>query len=527
MFVRLLQLVRSFQKDESGVFAVIFGVMAIVLIATGGAAVDFTMLQQRRVAAQAALDGAVLGLQHRIEELPAAQLGEMALAIVRDRLADEAVTVELTDAAVDLAEGSLRVTARFDAPSYFVTLVGVHTLGASVVSQATRKSLRIEVAMVLDNSGSMAESNRMGHLRAAAHHATNIFFRDQQPNDANPSMFVGIVPFTQFVNVGTGNANAAWIDRRGLSSIANDNFQLDPKAPIDRFDRIALFDKMSNEDWRGCVEARPYPYDTNDTMPVWGSPDTLFVPLLAPDEPDTTNRWGQQLFNNSYIADQRGQCEAPPKNQSWTERTLQERMCKYDGARVSGQSMEQARGPNADCPFNEITPLTSRKSEVARGIAGLASQGGTNIAQGVVWGLHMLTPSAPLEAASFDRSVSKVMIVMTDGDNFHSASSNMNGANFYTAYGYPHNRRLGQPGDSTAHLRWLMDQRLRETCTNAKAMGITIYTIGLSVPSVSTENVLKQCSSGSGYWFMPKNPSELDGIFEKIADQLSRLRLTL
>ena len=155
-------------------------------------------------------------------------------------------------------------------------------------------------------------------------------------------------------------------------------------------------------------------------------------------------------------------------------------------------------------------------------------QGGTNIAQGVVWGLHMLTPSSPLEeAAPFDQSVSKVMIVMTDGDNFHAASNNMNGSVFYTAYGYPYNRRLGQPGDSTTLLRSLMNDRLLATCRTAKTMGIKIYTIGLSVPSQSTEDVLKTCSSGDGYWFLPENPSDLNGIFEEIANRLALLRLSV
>jgi Flp pilus assembly protein TadG len=508
-------------------FAVIFGLMGTVLIALGGAVVDYITVEQNRSIAQIALDAAVLGLQSQIEEKSTTQLGADVLALVRDRLNQRNLTLSVLNTTVDKEEGKLRVTVRFDGPTHFVTLVGVHSLGAVLTSEATRKNQRVEIAMVLDNSGSMAESNRMGHLKAAAHQAINTFFKDQQPNDANPHMFVGIVPFTQFVNVGTDNANAAWLDRQGRSSIADDNLLLDPRAPIADFDRIDLFGQFVNESWRGCVEARPYPYDTDDTEPVSTSPNTLFVPLFAPDEPNTT--WnGYNVFNNTYIADQRGQCEQPPQNQQWTERTLQERMCKYQGAVVSGASMENARGPNADCPNNELTPLSSKKSTVAQALAKMSPQGGTNIAQGVVWGMHMLTPSAPLkEASAFKESVSKVMIVMTDGDNFHAAANNMNGSTFYTAYGYPYNRRLGKPGDSTNQLRALMDQRLLAACTSAKKLDVTIYTIGLSVPSTSTENILKSCSSGDGYWFMPDNPNELDDIFERIADQLTLLRLSL
>lgn len=114
-----------------------------------------------------------------------------------------------------------------------------------------------------------------------------------------------------------------------------------------------------------------------------------------------------------------------------------------------------------------------------------------------------------------------------DGDNVHSANANMNGAPFYTAYGYPYNRRLGKPGDSTATLQALMNQRLITTCSNAKTMGITVYTIGLSMTSSTTRNMLARCSSGQGYAYLPAKPSERSGVFEDIAGRLSILRLSM
>jgi len=523
---RLSDMFRDFRRDERGVFAVLFSLIAVVLIAFAGSAVDFTLLQQRRTTAQVALDAAALALQSKINTMAPDAIGQRALTLVRDRMNDPQVTVEITGVEIDKSAGSLRLTASFDAPSYFVTLVGVHRLGAAVRSQATRKSQRIEIAMVLDNSGSMETANRMVYLRQAATNATRIFFADSTPGD--PRIFVGLVPFTQYVNIDPRNANAAWIDRAGRSPISGDNFQLDPNSPLARYDRIALFETMAVERWRGCVEARVFPYDTDDTPPEYWRPETLFTPLFAPDEPDHRNWLGQYLFNNHYLTDQRGRCEAPPRWQTWSDRTLQERMCKYQGATLTRPaSMQQARGPNADCPTNPITPLTSTQKTVVDGIAAMYPQGGTNIAQGAVWGLHMLTPGLPLqEGANYDQSVTKVMIVMTDGDNFHSADNNMNGATFYTAYGYPYNRRLGKPGDSTATLQRLMDERLLATCKSAKDLGIKIYTIGLSMTSRSTEEMLEKCSSGEGYAFLPEKPTELNAIFEKIADQLSVLRIS-
>ncbi len=52
------RLILRFARDERGVFAVIFGLLAIVLIAMGGAVVDYVSLEQTRSRAQTALDSA-------------------------------------------------------------------------------------------------------------------------------------------------------------------------------------------------------------------------------------------------------------------------------------------------------------------------------------------------------------------------------------------------------------------------------------------------------------------------------------
>jgi len=45
---RLQDLLKRFRRDESGSFLVIFALLAIVLIATSGAVVDFTYTQTAR-----------------------------------------------------------------------------------------------------------------------------------------------------------------------------------------------------------------------------------------------------------------------------------------------------------------------------------------------------------------------------------------------------------------------------------------------------------------------------------------------
>ncbi|HEV7276959.1 MAG TPA: TadE/TadG family type IV pilus assembly protein [Devosiaceae bacterium] len=601
---RFIRLLERFRSDERGAFLVIFGVMAIVLVATSGAVVDFTSIEQARTRAQVALDSAALGLQPRIYDRP--EPTEDALRVLAQNLLQERMgandvawnicagtgvsvlpCVRVDAAETDVADGTLRLEASMELPMSFVSLVGVESMRARLVAEATRKRINIEVAMVLDNSGSMTASNRMGHLKAAAVCATNILLKGAcDPGPASQdidNVKIGIVPFTEFVNVGTANASASWMDRTGVSKVARDNFDNDDNegntfsGPINRFD---IYNQMGVS-WKGCVEARLPPYDTDDTPPTSAVPATLFAPALAPSEPlgfpnayiadnappscpqytrcewtRTTTYWGYGTSTNSYkktttsgiVTTGPNVCNCNNEGylsdssyysgsnlvrvrtcqQGLTDREIQERICKYNGASTS---FGNNKGPNFDCPDSSITPLTDARPTLLSRIGSMKADGGTNIHQGVMWGFHMLSPTEPLSSGvnPYDSATSKVMIVMTDGENTHDGFNNMNGSRWYVAYGYPYNERLGEPGDTTAELQVEMDNRTTTTCDNAKARGITIYTIGLSTDETSDEAKVRQmltdCASSPDKAKFPSDPSELKSVFSDIADELSNLRL--
>ena len=357
---RLISLIDRFGRDESGAFAMIFAVMAIVLIATAGATVDFTELQQSRTRAQVALDAAALALQPNIYTDTTVGIQQKAQALLSNRLADGVSTwpscnvtsplntppcATVTTPSVDTTNGVLKLTANLIVPTNFVDMVGVQSMPAQIVSASTRKKLALEVAMVLDNSGSMDftmgyNSNvggglptRMQTLQSSAICASNILFygvstcsASTSGLTANPNVKMGLAPFTQEVNIGSSNANASWIDRTGTSSgsVTQNNFDSDDN-PTNTFngpvDRIALFSGIKYNgtalSWGGCVEARKNPYDTNDTAPSSG--DTLYTPFFAPDEPGGPAPSGSSTttngdsFYNSYIADTSSGCTyAPP-----------------------------------------------------------------------------------------------------------------------------------------------------------------------------------------------------------------------
>ncbi|KKB08700.1 hypothetical protein VE26_01025 [Devosia chinhatensis] len=677
-----MRLIGRFGRDESGVFAVVFGVMAIVLVALSGAVVDYVTLEQTRSRAQTALDAAALALQPEIFE-PGYNEEAVRLkaeAIMIERIGDQRVSARIEDVETVLEDGSLYFRARITMPTIFVSLVGVNSLAAQVEAEATRKKLELEVVMVLDNSGSMKDESRMTRLVEAARCATYILMYETvvpAPGNSNTcipetgaalveNVRIGIVPFTMFVNVGPDNANKAWMDRTGASSIHFDNFDNDDDE--DRLvltsgahtfpTRQALF-AATGEAWRGCVVARPHVksgteasqyLDTDDTKPTTG--DTLFVPMFSPDMAYGTgsNNYinGNAIINSSYagneIYDAPPVCDRPAQgatrcdieevrtrwgsNYAWGSPSLnrgtvhtnspinfvssslypnafygnlppscacrnptyttnwsgtntretrlgycnsfvplglsvrerQERTCKYYGA-IGSTTF--STGPNADCTRTPILPLTDNPATVINTINAMTAEGGTNIHEGAAWGFRVLSPGEPFpEGNEYGEATSKVLIIMTDGENTdynlsnhcNATMRNLNGKCYNSAYGFPYNSmnskasstsggvverlgRLNNPsetgavGVSNASLVAEMNTRTAQTCANAKAAGITVYTIGLATDKVSqstpavVQAMLTNCASTPDRARFPSQSSELKATFEAIANDLSALRL--
>src|SRR5215203_4948481 len=159
--------------------------------------------------------------------------------------------------------------------------LGQQSIGAFAASVTADNNY--EIALVVDNSGSMASSaggaSKMQSAKDAANKLIDTMMGAQQ--GASKTKF-SIVPFTISVNVGSTYANASWMDTTGQSSIHWQNLD---KANSDwkPASRFALFSELGIG-WAGCVETRPASWATSDDSPATATPDSLFVPMFAPDE---------------------------------------------------------------------------------------------------------------------------------------------------------------------------------------------------------------------------------------------------
>jgi Flp pilus assembly protein TadG len=220
---KFLDLLKRFRRDERGAFLAMFGILAVVLIATAGATVDFTSVQNARTRAQVALDAAALALQPEIYKTTytTEQIRSMAEALMLNRLGTDAantdgqtgkpIVAKVTSAVPSVAAGTLSLTATVKAPLYFVSLVGISNMSMTLVSQATKGSQDLEVAVALDVTGSMdstpsgSSTKKIDALITAANSMVDILVLDNQTPTYTK---MALVPWSMGVNLGANAANA-------------------------------------------------------------------------------------------------------------------------------------------------------------------------------------------------------------------------------------------------------------------------------------------------------------------------------
>jgi len=87
------------------------------------------------------------------------------------------------------------------------------SMNLSVYSEVKWGIRKLEVALALDNTGSMAQSSKMTNLNSAAHSLlTTLKNAAKNPGDIK----VAIIPFTTTVNLGSSYKDNDWFDINSL-----------------------------------------------------------------------------------------------------------------------------------------------------------------------------------------------------------------------------------------------------------------------------------------------------------------------
>jgi Flp pilus assembly protein TadG len=286
---------RRFLQNRDGGVGPMLALAAIPLFGFVGAAVDFSRAASVRTAMQTALDATALMLSKDAQTLSGAQLEQKATLYFNSNFSrPEAQNVQITQQFTAPAVGSftLKVSGSGTIQTVFTKLLGQSQISFSASAEVTWGMKKLNLALALDNTGSMASSGKMTQLKVAAHNLLNTLqAAAKQPDDVK----VSIIPFAVGVNVGTGNAGASWIS---WSDWDDENGTCSSTSYTTKSDCLShgktWTPKSHTTYWNGCVNDRDQNNDVTAT-PTGSGSSTKYRAQQLPNCPVSmmtlTNDW--------------------------------------------------------------------------------------------------------------------------------------------------------------------------------------------------------------------------------------------
>jgi Flp pilus assembly protein TadG len=264
-------LFQRFLDDQSGSVLPLLGLAAIPVFGLIGASVDYSRAAAVQTAMQAAVDSTALAMAKGAGSSNAAQLQTNAQAyfnalFTRTDAAPPTVAVNFTTN----GGSQVVVTATSSVQTVVMGIMGFSQLPVVAQSTSTWGNKRLRVALVLDNTGSMAEgspTSKISALKTATH---NLLGQLQNAATVNGDIYVSLIPFVKDVNVGSSNYNQSWIDWSDWDQ-QNGSCNLKYNHYSSCTSNNGTWTPAAHSTWNGCVEDRDQNYDTLNTSPGAGA----------------------------------------------------------------------------------------------------------------------------------------------------------------------------------------------------------------------------------------------------------------
>ncbi|RWC50104.1 MAG: VWA domain-containing protein [Mesorhizobium sp.] len=546
-------LLNKFWRSKSGNFSLVLGLGLPVMLTAVAFATDVSTLMRAKSNLQNALDSANLASSHLgdldITRNDAFNRYFQANIVGHGELSNAQATLTV-DKGVNFVK--TKAVASADVNLNFAFLFG-NSKHIAVDASAVESNNQLEVVLVLDNTGSMAGA-RMTALRTATKSLLDTLEAAKSPTR---KIRASLVPFVTAVNVNGDGFDPFWIDMEGKSSTNGVNFPVvDGKRP----NHMALFKQLkatgwtdagwNGTGWKGCVEARPGAYNISDTPPDPAKPDTMFVPYFAPDDPQVAQKpsasYGNsdKYYNNSYLDDGYDKTKLGKQKDNLLGidlsdlvgdlvtpgKSAKEMVAKYVAPvneLITETGTRITVGPNRACP-TPVVPLTDDFNKLRKAASEMTewNGSGTNVSEGLSWGMRVLSPAAPYTDGAPWKTpgISKIVLLLTDGENVVYGASEQPTKSDYTSYGYLAGGRFGSDNQATAARN--VDGWTKSVCTQLKDQGVQIYTMVLQSDTAANRALYSACASDPSGYYAVNDPTKLPDVFQQIANKFSKLQLT-
>ena len=258
-----------FINNTRGSVAPLMGFLALPLMGFVGAAVDYTRANAAHTAFQTSLDSTALMLAKTAATQTGADLQSTATGYFNALFTRSDVTGVAVTANYDSTVGSkVTLTATASVQTNFLGVLGYGQIPISAASTSVWGNTRLRVALVLDNTGSMASSSKMSALKTASQ---NLLAQLKSAAVTVDDVYVSIVPFNKDVNVGADKYNETWL-RWDLWEAENGSCSSNSyNNQSSCVSHSKTWTPAAHSTWNGCITDRDQNFDTTNDVPNAGA----------------------------------------------------------------------------------------------------------------------------------------------------------------------------------------------------------------------------------------------------------------
>jgi Flp pilus assembly protein TadG len=465
-FLSRFQCLSRLRRAEDGNMIILVAISLLPVIATVGLGVDVARAYAVKSRMAAALDAAALAVGS--SSGTDAQLSAVAQKFFDANYPPGALGAS-PSVAVKVTGDVISASASASLDTVFMKVAGIDQVPIDVQSKVNRQIAGLELAMVLDNTGSMTSNNNIQAVRDAANQMTDILFGTAT---VHPSLKIALVPYSAAVNPGSVAP--------GLITSG------DTYAP------------GSALGWKGCVVERAGSNGDGDTS--------------AAVAPWTRYNWLPALDNNYSLTNASTVLSNPSNGNASTGPNL--------GCPTAITPLTNVKA--------DLTPAINAMEAWSRG--GTLSDVGMAWGLRVLSPEPPFTEGLPWNTPKWSKAVilmtdgDNLLYKLTSNTGTNKVNNAVNSD--YSAYGRLD--ELGRIGTtSTTTAKTIINNRLSGVCDAMKAKNIIVYTVTFtSGINQATKDIYKSCASDPSKYFDSPTQDELKSSFRAIATSLSNLRVS-
>ncbi|MEM7461313.1 MAG: TadE/TadG family type IV pilus assembly protein [Pseudomonadota bacterium] len=202
--------VHKFLRDQRGNFAMTLAIAIIPVVLSAGIAVDYSSVSRQQFRLQNAVDAATLAAGKEMTVLKDRQVRRTVRNYLKANLDAEGFReIRKTKIKIDRENNALEVNAQARMPANFGPIIGIRNMRYSASASTALAIGSLEAVLVLDNTGSMSVDGKIEALKDAS---TNFVNNIMDLAGGGDSTKIGIVPFAEYVNVGTDKSGESWLE---------------------------------------------------------------------------------------------------------------------------------------------------------------------------------------------------------------------------------------------------------------------------------------------------------------------------